>query len=209
MPTSDLAAVARRPILGDTANRYKRNAMILALIIAGIHFTPYVNFEHLNIFGVQIGAGVGSRRFLVLLVLWLTLGYTAGWCAYYCWLDWRRWLSDLTARGDHDHFPEFAMFWGALPSDTLTQRFFGHEMAGFKGWERGDSASHIHFQRRIDEGKRGQVLRKGFSVSKIVAAEVRENYRALQVQLLFAGLCATAAGAGLLWELARWVISGA
>ena len=47
-----LTAVARRPVLGETSLRYKRNVMILSLVVAAIHFTSFVDFSALNIFGV-------------------------------------------------------------------------------------------------------------------------------------------------------------
>jgi hypothetical protein len=195
-------AVARRPILGDMALRYKRNTMVLALIIAAIHWTPYVNFDQLNIFGVQIGTGAGSRRFLALLVLWVAFIYTAAWCAYYCWLDWRQWLSDLLQRREH-YFPEWAMFWDALPSEAIAKELFNPD--GFAGWERKDDAKWTAFLRKVNTGHGVHNMKAGFSIPRGVVAEVREGYRTLQVQLVTAGVCAAAATAGLVWETARLV----
>jgi hypothetical protein len=104
-----LAAVARRHILGERANRYLRNTMVLSLIAVAIHFTSYVEFKTLSFFGVQLSKEAPSPRAIVLFVLWTLLAYSAAWTAYYIWLDWRRWRFDLTQRWSKSENNRFSL----------------------------------------------------------------------------------------------------
>jgi hypothetical protein len=208
-----LREVAHSEVLSPKATRYKRNAMLLALVLAGVHLTTWVNFDGLSIFGVTIGSH-GSRRSLALALLWLSLAYNAGWAGYLCWSDLRRWISKITdqwpddVRGVLHFFPEIGMYWGDLPSDAVAKRKYSGNIE-FKGWvEMPDKAERLmKIGAQVVTHTGQQTLAPAFEVPKILAGDIRETWWSVFWETCPAAACVGAAIFGLLWELAGPALS--
>jgi hypothetical protein len=202
-----LTAVARRTILGETSLRYKRNVMILSLVVAAIHVTSFVDFSTLNIFGVRLAANTSSPRGLALTVLGVALTYplagvpttvlrTGGDGAPTSWIGGAR-------THDQGAFPSCACIGEECPLMRL-RKALEPNIGGVKGWKRDDDGSKIDLLVRRNKPGGGEIIEPGlFSVPVPLAAEIREQGWMALTQVTFALVCIVLAVAGLVYEAIR------
>ena len=194
-------------ILSEKALRYKRAAMVLALVTAAIHFFPFVDFSGLSLAGVQLKQDAPSRRLLVLVILWLILIYNAMWAVYLCWRDWRGWRANVVDRWPgEDFFPELRMFWSKLPSSSLAARKYTSDLDEFVSWVGPLPDKHSRVWEYLAELKnKNGTLRKvaGFRLPLSVIKNVREKFSAFMVEAGIGVLCCLFALGGLFWEIVR------
>jgi hypothetical protein len=211
---NELRDAIHAEILTERTLRYKRNAMVIALVTAAVHLAP-IDFSNLNLLGAKIGNGANQRA-LTLGVLWVTLLYNAGWAIYLIWRDWRRWISNITdeqwpPRGtlptEYPFFPELRMYWSGMPTDATAQRRRSYAIAEtkFVRWLKPkiDKMNGVmEFSYLVRGGpERAEREVSGFKVPLALVTEVKETYQVFRCfEVGPAALCVALAAAGLAWE---------
>jgi len=125
----ELLKSAQTEIFSEKTSRYKRNVLILSVVLAGIHIIG-ATFLNLNLLGVQLPSDMNSKAVAVSL-LWVANVYNIAMLWVHGRRDWKNWVTNLTSRSpDSDKgktycFPELKMYWEQAPTlgDTKRYRF--------------------------------------------------------------------------------------
>ncbi len=132
-----LLTAAQTQILSEKSLRYKRNSLVLGVVIICGHLLD-VRFDDLSVFGAKL---LGNQALLAFILLWLAYIYNLAMFVRFGRSDWQTWVDNLTGRwgSDEDNrtfFPELAMYWQREPESPWTMsRRFGLGSDKFVKWD--------------------------------------------------------------------------
>jgi len=132
-----LLNAAQSEILSEKSLRYKRNGLVLGILIICGHLLP-VRFDDLSLFGAKLA---GNQALLAFILLWAAYIYNLAMFARFGRSDWQTWVDNLTGRwGSKDEnelfFPELRMYWQQEPRDTWTiSRRLKSDVDRFVEWD--------------------------------------------------------------------------
>lgn len=132
-----LLNTAQAEILSEKSLRYKRNALVLGIVIIGGNILG-VQFHDLSIFGAKLP---GDQRNVAIWVIWIAYIYNLGMYAVYGLGDWQNWTDNLTKKwpeGDDKQrfFPELRMYWRLNPTqdETINRLYSSQKRSAMLGW---------------------------------------------------------------------------
>ncbi len=153
--------VLKDEIFSERTQRYKRNILILSLMILVIQIGgDYIDFTGLKLFGIGLAddalkKGIAEKK-IVLTTLWVIYIYNIAYFLYLAWWDYRTWNTNLFAfrripgtNMIRDYFPIPAMY----QADQLSENDLPVNDADFMGqysnFTRNQSFDRVRWDRTI------------------------------------------------------------
>ncbi|MEC9369534.1 MAG: hypothetical protein VX871_12680 [Pseudomonadota bacterium] len=135
----ELLNAAQHEILSERALRYKRNVLVLSVVLL-FAYAVGAQFSNLNIFGIRLPVGIDDRT-AALAVLWIANAYNILMLVTHGFGDWSEWVENLTGRWPDGEdrrqffYPELRMYWRKFPKHdrTILSRM-PNDVGRFRSW---------------------------------------------------------------------------